>query len=176
MKKWALLTLVILLLFSSCTSEEGNANASPNTGINPDFILTEAKYTLGQDGEKPLFLEANELIIYNDDDMAYATDLTFYQVDDDGNKTLTGTAGYAIIDTESKSANFSKGVELVLLTDDMIIKAESLFFDTEKQTFESKDEINAKKDNITIIAKGIFGNLVTSEFEFEKIEKGEIIL
>lgn len=176
MKKWILFTLLALLLLTSCDRDESGENFALNNGIDPDMILRDVNYTLGQEGEKPLFLEANELVIYNDDNQVYATDIIFYQLGENNEKSLTGTAGYAIIDTDSKSASFSKGVNLDVIEDGMHIVCENLEFDTKKQTIESRDNVSAKKDNMTILAKGVLGNLLANTFEFEDIEKGEIVL
>lgn len=175
MKRLPLL-LLLLIMLTSCTEDGSTAGTAQSEDIaRPDITLTKAAFTLGQDGENPLFIEGESLSFFMNEDTVYASDITFTQRDDDGGIFISGRAGYGIINTETRRADLSEGVELTQHRDGLSIEADSLVFDSERQTVESPGAVNVVFSDGAVRGSNLSADLKSSTFEIMTIERGEII-
>ena len=134
MKRILFLLIFILLFLSSCKKDGGTVagdNSEREKGIYPDIILENAEYHIGEDGSDPVYLKAGKITFYSKDGYALTEDMEFLSKDDEGNITISGSAGNGWIDTEGSSMNLSGGVVFKDEERNMKISAENLIFDRE---------------------------------------------
>lgn len=175
MKRIPLLLLILLSLIS-CSEESNSEETTVQDIARPDIMLTGASFTLGQESENPLFIEGATLSFFMNEDTVYASDITFNQKDDDGNIFISGRAGYGIINTETRRADLSLGVELVQHRDGLSISAEDLIFDSENQMVESTKDVSVVFSDGRVRGRNISVDLKASTFEIMTIDEGEIDL
>ena len=108
MKRYCLILLTLLILISCTDKETSSATESKDLAL-PDISLKDASFTLGQSGENPLFISGESIEFYMSEDKVYVNNISFTQLDDDGNLFISGSAGYGIINTENKRSDLSKG-------------------------------------------------------------------
>lgn len=168
--------LILLIMLVSCTQDDGAEGTARSEDIaRPDITLTGASFTLGQDGENPLFIEGESLSFYMNEDTVYASSITFTQKDDDGNIFISGKAGYGIINTETRMADLSEGVELTQHRDGLSVEAASLVFDSESQRVESPGAVTVVFNDGSVRGSNLSADLKSSTFEIMTIENGEIV-
>ena len=113
MKRTLFLLIFILLFLSSCKKDEGTVvsdNSEREKGIYPDIILENAEYHIGEDGSDPIYLKAGKITFYSKDGYALTESMEFVSKDENGDITISGSAGKGWIDTEGSSMNLSEGV------------------------------------------------------------------
>lgn len=175
MKRFSLL-IALLALLISCTQNGSSTDSAQSEDIaRPDIMLTGAAFTLGQDGENPLFIEGESLSFFMSEDTVYVSDITFIQKDDNGDIFISGRAGYGIINTETRRADLSQGVALTQHQDGLSIEADALVFDSERQLVESPGSVNVSFSDGTVRGSNLSADLKSSTFEIMTIENGEII-
>ena len=175
MKRYCLILLTLLILISCTDKETSSATESKDLAL-PDISLKDASFTLGQSGENPLFISGESIEFYMSEDKVYVNNISFTQLDDDGNLFISGSAGYGIINTENKRSDLSKGVNLIQHRDELEISAESLVFDAEKQTVDSPKEVNISFGDGSLKGSNLSADLKSSTFELMSIEDGELVL
>lgn len=170
MRKAFILAFMILTL-SSCsfiTDDDGEHEKA----ILPDIILENSTYTLGQSGEKPVYIESSRMTLYSKDNLAVVEDISFISYDDEGNPSVEGSAGHSEINTETKVMNLSGGVRLRASDGDMMIEAESLIFDSDKEEIEAEGDVSVSSEDGTFTGTGFRGDLREEAYSFTTISEG----
>lgn len=171
-----LLLLLLLPLLFSCRSGTSSEEAKSLDIALPDVILEEASFTLGQEGENPLYLEGDKLEFYLDEDIVYLFNITFRQLDEEESLFITGSAGYGKINTETKVAELSGGVELEKVDEELRIRADGITFDSGNSTVESPGKASIYFKGGTIDGENLSADLKRNTLELEVIQKGELEL
>ncbi len=172
----SLILLLLLPLLFSCTAEREKETAQSIDIALPDVILEEASFTLGQEGENPLFIEGEKLEFYLNEDVVYVSNISFRQLDDNENLFITGSAGYGKINTETKMAELSAGVELAKVDEELNIRADSITFDSENSIVECPGSASISFNGGIIEGGNLSADLKKNTLEIEVIQKGELEL
>ena len=142
---------------------------------HPDLLLKNTDYLMGIAGSEPVLIHATSIEIYQQADKAYITDLTFSQQGADNNLAFSGSAGTAIIDTDTNDAALSGGVVIQNHQDGMEITAESLNWRYDPQIIEGEADQTVSityGDGNKIRGKGFFVDFKHALYEFLSIEEG----
>ena len=177
MKKILFLLISILILLSSCKKNESTAvsdNSGREKGIYPDIILENAEYHIGEDGSDPIYLKAGKITFYSADSYALTESMDFVSKDENGNITISGSAGKGWIDTEGSSMNLSEGVVFKDEERNMKIIADNLIFDREEDTIVADGRVMVESEEGSFIGRDFKGDLRTGVYTFSEIEKGEL--
>ncbi len=172
MLKKLFLILSVIVFFVSCTFSENGENRAEKI-IVPDLILENAKYIMGQEGEKPVVITGSKITFYSKDDKAEIEDITFFQ-DKDGVTELEGMAEYADVNTERKIISLRGSVHLRKISENMEIEADSLVFDSENETITAEGVVTVKNNSGAFTGSGFNGDLKDSYYTFTSIMEGKI--
>ena len=177
MKKILFLLISILILLSSCKKNESTAvsdNSGREKGIYPDIILENAEYHIGEDSSDPIYLKAGKITFYSADAYALTESMDFVSKDENGNITISGSAGKGWIDTEGSSINLSEGVVFKDEERNMKINADNLVFDREEDTIVADGRVVVESEEGIFIGRDFKGDLRTGVYIFSEIEEGEL--
>ena len=177
MKRTLFLLIFILPFLSSCKKDEGTVvsdNSEREKGIYPDIILENAEYHIGEDGSDPIYLKAGKITFYSKDGYALTESMEFVSKDENGDITISGSAGKGWIDTEGSSMNLSGGVVFKDEERNMKISAENLIFDREEDTIVADGRVMVESEEGSFIGRDFKGDLRTGVYTFSEIEKGEL--
>ena len=177
MKRTLFLLIFILLFLSSCKKDEGTVvsdNSEREKGIYPDIILENAEYHIGEDGSDPIYLKAGKITFYSKDGYALTESMEFVSKDENGDITISGSAGKGWIDTEGSSMNLSEGVVFKDEERNMKIIADNLFFDREEDTIVADGRVVVESEEGSFIGRDFKGDLRTGIYIFSEIEEGEL--
>ena len=166
-----LLAAAMILILSSCSFRSGDEEEHEKA-VLPDIILEGATYTLGQSGERPVYIESSRMTLYSKDNRAVVENISFISYDEDGNPSLEGSAGHGDIDTETKKMNLSGDVTLRAADGDMMIEAENLIFDSENEEIEADGEVRVSSEDGTFAGTGFRGDLREEAYSFRTITEG----
>lgn len=172
MNKLILLFLCLLLL-PSCSFKSGEEKSAAIE--TPTLVLENAKYTLGQEGEKPVIIDAKKISIWELTNKALLEEITFTQTDDKGSVTLSGKADSADINIKTKYSIFNGNVEIEEKTNNYYIKSSKIVYDIEKEHLETEEAITVTFPDGEVKGKGLDADLKTNIFVIGEIEKGELI-
>ncbi len=167
------LFLILLLLLPSCSfkSEEAKSAAIET----PTLVLENAKYTLGQEGERPVVIYAKKISIWELNNKAKLEEITFTQTDENGAITLSGKADSADINIKTKYSVFNGDVEIEEKTNNYFIKSSKIVYDIEKEHLETEEALIVTFPDGEVKGKGLDADLRTNIFNIGKIEEGELI-
>ena len=177
MKRTLFLLIFILLFLSSCKKDEGTVvsdNSEREKGIYPDIILENAEYHIGEDGSDPIYLKAGKITFYSKDGYALTESMEFVSKDENGDITISGSAGKGWIDTEGSSMNLSEGVVFKDEERNMKINADNLIFDREEDTIVADGRVMVESEEGSFIGRDFKGDLRTGVYIFSEIEEGEL--
>ncbi len=171
MKK--LIPLLLSLILASCSfSSDEEVHEK---GVYPMMVLRGARYTLGQSGENPIFIESAEMAVY-EDSRATVKEITFISYGDDGEAALEGKADSGEIDTDKKTMNLSGNVSLRRSEGNMEIEADTLYFDSAEDIIEAGGRVYVSSDDGVFTGTGFRGDLREDAYSFTSIEKGEFTI
>ena len=175
--KITLLTLSICLslMFSSCSFVSDDEGAHPKEP-HPDIILQNTVYTLGQSGERPVYIESSRITFWSADNRAETDKITFHQADDEGNITLEGSADHADIDTDNRRMDLSGNVRLKRADGNMQIEADELTFDSKNEEINAPGSVHVSSDDGEFRGEGFNADLLTSAYSFKSIQEGVFTL
>ncbi len=166
----AILPLILLLLITSCSfvSDDGSEREAEE---RPEFILENVEYTLGQSGESPIFIKSSRMTFYSRDNRAITETFSFEQRDG-GEVKVSGQAGYGDINTNTKVMDLKGGVSIHDLTNDMLIEAEELTFDSENSEIYASSDVYVKTSDGEFRGSGFSGDLRMDTYSFDIIKEG----
>jgi Organic solvent tolerance protein OstA len=167
------LLLILLLLFPSCSFKKEEPQAVP-AEVRPSLVLSEARYTLGQDGNPPLLINGSTITLYENESKAILKETNFLQKDEQGVPIISGTAETAQIDTKTKTAHFSGNVELKSEKNGYHIKTGELTFDTEAEKLKAKGSVEVTFPDGMLKCTGLEADLRANTFLTGSIEEGEL--
>ena len=165
------LPFLLILLLASCSFVIETEQRSEKAR-HPSIILENADYTLGQSGENPIFIKSTVMAFYSEEEKATAENLSFIQYDDDGNAAITGSADHADIDTAARTMDLSGNVTLRQHSSNMLIEAESLYFDSASSEIEADGDVFVSSDDGTFSGTGFKGDLLEDIYSFTSIKEG----
>ncbi|NLZ69269.1 MAG: LPS export ABC transporter periplasmic protein LptC [Spirochaetales bacterium] len=165
--------LLLLLLLTSCSFKENKGEVSSPIE-NPTLILNNANYTLGMEGENPVFLKGDTIKIWELSNKAVLDNITFYQTDENDAVTMKGKADRAEIDTKTQKTIFSGNVELEQLSNNYFIKTSELVYDVEAQKINTEERMEVYFPDGKLIGVGLEANLKSNIFTTGAIEEGEL--
>ena len=177
MKRILFLLIFILTFLSSCKKDEGTVvsdNSEREKGIYPDIILENAEYHIGENGSDPIYLKAGKITFYSKDGYALTESMEFVSKDENGDITISGSAGKGWIDTEGSSMNLSEGVVFKDEERNMKINADNLIFDREEDTIVADGRVMVESEEGSFIGRDFKGDLRTGVYIFSEIEEGEL--
>ena len=173
MKKLYLIIFIVLLL-ASCTFREDEE--VHEKAVLPDIILEGAEYTLGQDGNSPIYINSSRMTLYSRDNRAIVENMEFVSYNDDGTISIEGSADHAEIDTENETKELEGNVLLHQSDGDMMIKAESLYFDTKNEEITADGTVSVSSEDGSFRGMGFAADLRENIYSFKLIEEGEFII
>lgn len=171
------MVLAFVLLSSCSLSVEQQAFA--RTLTLPDLELTNATYVLNKTNEKPMYVDAAEILIYDSTNTARMTDLRFYQKDGHGSIVLEGTAGLATVNLKSQGALLTGTVTVDKPDEQLFVEATHLEYQHEKQLLISVPQttvVVTYEGNKRVEGSGLRIDLATSSISFEQVIEGVILL
>ena len=163
--------LLAMLLLASCSFRSGDDEVHEKAYL-PDIILENAKYTLGQGGERPVYIESSRMTFYSHDHKAVVEDISFISYDEDGEPSVEGSADHGEIDTETKRMDLSGNVRLRASDGGMMIEADSLMFDSENEEIEADGDVHVSSDDGMFAGTGFRGDLREEAYAFRTITEG----
>ncbi len=158
----------------SCTFDYESASRTASREI-PDFILTNASYTVARSGERDMMFEADTVSMYSSSQTAVLTTVRMYQEDDESG--TTGTCFEASINTESLDALLTGSVILVSEREGVRLEAERLEWDNSSgELFSGPDDLvlAVYDDGSRVLGKGFSGDLDLNVFEFQELIEGKL--
>ena len=172
MRKLLLLILAAAILLSSCSFSRGEDDEAQEKGEYPDISLTGARYTLGQSGERPVYIESSRMLLYSKDSRAVVEDVTFISYDEEGNPSVEGSADHGDIETDTKRMMLEGNVKLRASDGNMTIEADTLMFDSENGEVEADGDVLVSSDDGTFRGTGFRGDLKEEAYAFRTISEG----
>lgn len=167
------LSLIPLLLLLSVSCSRGSSVSSEVEDIaRSDITLYESSFTLGQEGQNPLYIKSASLALDLDENKASAEGISFYQKSDDGEVFIKGHADKADINTETKVVEMRGNAYIEQLEDELAIYADELTFDSEAQKVESLYYVSISFDGGKISGRNLSADLNASTLELKEIEQG----
>lgn len=165
------LTALLIILLCSCSfvEEEDGEHAKADL---PDIVLEDTSYTLGQNGENPVYIASERMELWSSDNRAETGRITFYQLDDDGDIALRGRADRAEIDTDTKVLMLSGNVLFLSSDGNMRIEADDLVFDSGNEELTAEGTVSVSSEDGTFTGEGFSADLVSSTYTFKSITKG----
>lgn len=176
MRRSLILLLLTLFLLTACQNREAVSSSGTADIALADITLTSSSFTLGQQNENPLYLTAETLAFYLNENRVHAEGMVFHQLDETGNTFIEGSAGSAEIDLESRMAYLSGGVTIRQLRDGMAIEGQSMAFDSQQQRVESSGRVIVEFNGGTVTGTNLSADLNASLLELSVIEEGVIEL
>lgn len=173
MKKLYLIIFIVLLLASCSFREDEEVHEK---AVLPDIILEGAEYTLGQDGNSPIYINSSRMTLYSRDNRAIVENMEFVSYNDDGTISIEGSADHAEIDTENETMDLDGNVLLHQSDGDMMIKAESLYFDTGNEEITADGTVSVSSEDGSFRGMGFAADLREKIYSFKLIEEGEFII
>ncbi len=169
--------LLLMIVLTGCARNSGASSSEAAEDIAlPDVTLLESSFTLGQDGQNPLYITSGVLELTLDENKARAGRISFYQNDDEGKTFITGYADRADIDTGTKVVELYGNACIEQLEDGLSIRAEEMTFDSETQKVESVSSVSITFDGGRITGKDLSADLNASTLEMREIEEGVLTL
>ena len=177
MKFRAIITLFILLILTSCSVSNQQQTESGDDLILPDMVLEKGRFTLYQEKENPIEFTAEKVTFYSKDNRAVIENISFEQKDKEGAVIIEGHANEGEIDTENETLVLTGDVFLNSVRDDMTIRTDGrMDFNTRTQEVETSSEVTVQSPDGEFSSLSFYGNLLTKEYSFSKLEKGRIII
>lgn len=136
----------------------------------PDMVLTDAKYTLGQDKEEPLVMKASRMTIYKTD-----RDTTLENVSFTRGNTLSGSCSLASIKSDNRHAVLSGNVTIHQADsdNDTTIRAEEIIWDEDENSILCEGEVLViYGDGTRIRAERFSAQFDENRYEFGRIIEG----
>jgi LPS export ABC transporter protein LptC len=164
----------LLVLLLSCTFDYETAARAASREI-PDFILTNASYTVARSGERAMMFEADTVSMYSSSQTAVLAAVSMYQKDDDSG--TSGTCSEARINTDSLDAVLTGSVALVSEREGVRLEAERLEWDNSSgELFSGPDDLvlAVYEDGSRVLGRGFSGDLDLNVFEFQEILEGTL--
>lgn len=169
--RWILPLILSLIVLSSCSFVD-EEETEHEKEARPDIILENTSYTLGQDGERPVYIASSRMVFWNSEEKAETGRIAFYQMDDEGEIALRGRADRSEIDTGTKLLRLYGEVLFFSEDGNMRIEAEDLTFDSENSELSSDGRVSVSSEDGTFQGEGFQADLITSTYTFNSIDKG----
>lgn len=165
----------LCLLFLSCSPSEGQ-NAYTEDIEHPDMAFTRVVYTLGRSEFPPVQMNAAEMELYNDQNLALLHDVTFTQTDEDGNLLMSGTCQEARVNTSTYQTLLTGPVYIQRPQDKLAITGEDITWDNDKQRISTDKNVFLEYDSGSEIhGVGLSCDFRTSHYEFDQITEGRLM-
>lgn len=162
---------LLLILLASCSFVQERGE-EPEKQARPDIILEGARYTLGQSGEAPIYIESDRMTFYSEAERATAENLSFIQYDEEGNITLIGRADYADINTGDRSMDLTGSVVLEQQRSGMRIEAEELSFSASTDEVVADGDVYVESEDGIFTGTGFRGDLREDAYSFRNVKEG----
>ncbi|NCC64326.1 MAG: hypothetical protein EOM15_06695 [Spirochaetia bacterium] len=179
MRKSFLFGMVLAsLLMISCSLSVEQEFLS-RTDQLPDLQLSNATYTLDRGHEPPLFLKASRIAIYDVDNRAMLTDVSFFQKDEEGLIVLSGKADEAEVQTQTYDATLSGSIRIEKPSEQLVIEAEELMYNHELMILKSSQNSPITlifEGNKRVVGSDLVAELATATFSFGTLDEGVIVL
>jgi LPS export ABC transporter protein LptC len=172
---YAFLLLVLLMSTVACSFAPTEGSVIGKPADNPDLLLREAEYLLGIAGSAPVLIHAKTIEIYQSAGIAYLENLTFSQLDSQGQITVSGSAIYAQIDTKTNNVSLSGDIVILNHLDDLEITAQALTWVHDSKIFESDAESEASiayGNGNSVRGTGFTADFTEATYEFLQISEG----
>lgn len=165
----ACLLLVALILSVSCSRNEGSPIPIGEQQL-PDMVMTDALYVLGQPNEEPLSLKADTITIYKSERGTILKNVSFERP-----SQFSGSCEDAIISADARHATLSGDVTIFQKDDDITIKAQSIVWDQDTQSFSCDGEVQmVYGEGTTLKAIGFYAKFDEGLYEFSQILEGRM--
>lgn len=174
MKLKFFLSLIFIFFLASCSLEYYKSQNSEDS--TPEFIFNDANFSRYENGKSKIKLQAEKIEQYKSDNSTYAKNAQFDSYDDDGKLETTGTCGLLEAQTETEKYKLFKNIYLNMISQEMEVRAESLFFDkkSEQITSDYDSQVQLTKDGMNVAGTGFSGSGVSKSFSFEYGVNGTI--
>lgn len=136
----------------------------------PDMVLTDAKYTLGQEKEQPLVMTASKMTIYKTDRDTVLENVSFSR-----GTSLSGSCALASIKSDNRHAVLSGNVTIHQADsdNDATISAEEIIWDEDENSILCEGEVLVIYGDGTKIRAERFSALFDeNRYEFGRIIEG----
>jgi len=168
-----LLILLIMLMAPSCMrSDDGIPSEEGEDIALPDVALEGAKYTLGQEGEGNIFMEAERMEIFQSEGRACLYGMSLCQKDGDGGNKISGRADKAEVKTKSKVCALSGNVMLREESEGCQIEGDDIVFDTSEGIITANGKVRVTFEDGTLVGENLSINLNSMTLELKVVEEG----
>lgn len=165
--------ILALLLLVSCSATQEPAVHTPSTIDEPDIRLTDAIYSLGRSGERPITIRAKTISVYLKTDRAIFEELSFEQADGAGQVDLEGVADRAEANTDNYDLDLIGNVLVKKRSEQFSVEAERLSWDDEEQLLQSEGPATVRFDGKNMLSgTGFSADVRRGVYEFASLEKG----
>ena len=160
-----------------CLASCGKVNESSGSTEEeelPDMIMTDASYTFGESGRRPVIMSASKITIYSSKaDKTVLVDIKFQQEDENKEIEMEGRCNYAVVTENNSKAELHGDIHLFKKTDNFSIICNDLIWDNDKQTIHTSGVVSVVyEDNTKMRARGFSAQLDENIYEFETILEG----
>lgn len=174
-KHLLLLSLLMILTLFSCSFVE-NEQDRKDPKVHPDLSLYNTTYKVGRPDGNPFIIEADLIELYDKDNKAIGTGISFTRYNDEGELDLTGTCDSIDINTKYEDATLTGNVKLNIEKEGLLVQSMKVSWDNATSILDTGDgDVTVVWDNgNTIEGIGFTANLRTRVFELGKIKNGVI--
>lgn len=139
--------------------------------------MTDATYTFGEKGRRPVVMEATCITIYSkNSDKTILENINFHQEEEhDGvvSTEMSGSCDSAIVTGNNTNAALSGNIVLYKKSDNFTIKCDNLLWDNKSQIIKTDGLVDVTyEDGTKLKAKGFTAQLDDNIYEFEQILEG----
>jgi len=168
---------VLVYAFTSCSLQDDGPVFSSRDLEHPDMVMYDADYLLGMAKRQPIFIHAEIIELYQDG-LALLESIEFIQKAQDGSISITGSADFGKINTDTNDAKLTGRVIVSNIADDIRVEAEELNWNHAERLLSCPLDKAATvnySDHYTITGYGFTGDFTSATFEFARVEQGVVL-
>ncbi len=176
-KKVLALLLLLVLLLSSCSFDrKDERDGEKEKGIYPDVIMENADCKVGQSDNSPIAIKAKKMLLYSSDGYSLLEEFSFSSFSDSGSVETEGRATRGKIELDGSELTLSGDVTFSRPSDNMLIKAEELTYNKEKDEITTNGHVMVESEEGIIEGYDFKGDLINDVYTFSRIEKGDFVI
>ncbi len=168
-----LLVLLLTAMVGVSCSKSGSDQIPLAEQELPDMEMTNAWYTLSQDSDSPLVMQASRIVIYKTDRDTILENVSFKQ-----GSELSGSCTLASVSSDNKHAKLSGMVRIHKddAENSVTIESEDIIWDGEQNSFTSYGEVLVTYgDGTKIRASSFSAEFDDNLYEFGSILEGTLV-
>jgi LPS export ABC transporter protein LptC len=175
-----LLALLAAALFATgCSLDyESSRLADERPEGVPESVISDASFTAVREGQRQFTINAAQAETYPERNLRLFNDVSFRELDEEGELLTTGTADTVRYFTESDNVELEGAVSFYSSAHEAGIETDYLFWNDEERTLEAKPEnlVRVERDSGTVVeGRGFSADLRRAVVRFEDGVEGTVV-